>query len=80
MDYWFYKYASFLKKNPGIQYISGDFSFYQHLIEENLQGMLEVYVDETVGAGNNDFMNRTEKHQKNVNKSLGNSHYFYLLE
>lgn len=50
-----------LKKILKLQYIPADLSLHKHKIEEQRQRMLAIYVEDTLAAGNSEFMKLKEK-------------------
>lgn len=60
-DSWFDKFTSFLKGKLGLQSTATDLSFFYHTPEDSLQGLMGVYVDDSLSAGTDEFLTLTDK-------------------
>lgn len=60
-DSWFDKHTSFLEKKLGFTSTTGDIYFFYHTIGDVLQGLLAVYVHDSLGAGTPEFLKLTDK-------------------
>ena len=64
-DAWFQRYNGYLTKNLKLEQTDGDMScYYKREEEEELQGLLGVYVDDTLAAGSEKFKKLTDNIEK----------------
>ena len=59
-DSWFDKNTNFLKQDLGFKSTAGDVSFFYRHEDKDLQGLLAVYVGDSLGAGTDEFLKITD--------------------